>query len=163
MKKNIYVCVYIYNWITSLYTWNYHGIVNELYFKNTQVQLLGAWASFAGSLRLAHISVSCPSLSGSSSEPSEWMLFLSGLWVTQMWSEERQIQSFVQKKRPSALSASFHWTLMAARQSAVKRSVDSRFKFRKHWKEHSNHVFMERKKMLTRKKWKRHTGYLFCF
>ena len=30
-EKNIYVCMYIYNWITLLYTWNLHNIVNQLY------------------------------------------------------------------------------------------------------------------------------------
>lgn len=37
----VYVCVYIYtyiytqSWITLLYSWNQHNIINQLYFKNS--------------------------------------------------------------------------------------------------------------------------------
>ena len=33
LKKN--GCVYVYNWITLLYSRNYHNIVNQLYFNKT--------------------------------------------------------------------------------------------------------------------------------
>ena len=44
LKNNKYVCVYVYvrvcvyiymhSWITFLYIWNEHNIVNQLYFNN---------------------------------------------------------------------------------------------------------------------------------
>ena len=32
-KKNVKKCIYIYNWITLLYSRNLHNKVNQLYFK----------------------------------------------------------------------------------------------------------------------------------
>ena len=35
IQYSVIICVYMYNWITSLYSRNYHKLVNQLYFNKT--------------------------------------------------------------------------------------------------------------------------------
>ena len=42
LKKNIYIHIYecMYNWITLLYIWNWHNIVNQLQFSNKKILII---------------------------------------------------------------------------------------------------------------------------
>ena len=35
--------MYIYNWITLLYTWNLHNTVNQLYFNKIKIKNREVW------------------------------------------------------------------------------------------------------------------------